>query len=158
MLIKPGGIACDRISPGAVVLVREDGSWEGAHPPSSERAVHAAIYAARPDVGAVVHAHPIHVGVLAVAREPLPPILDEVAAVLGGEVAVAPYRPSGKPALGAAAAAALGGRQAVILANHGAVTVGRDLEEAFRRLEVLERAAAVYVLARAASMRISRPE
>lgn len=148
MLIKPTGMLYDRIQPEDIVRVRADGSWEGDMRPSSERAVHAAIYAARPDVAAVVHAHPVYACVLAVRGTPLPALLDEVEPVLGGEVAVADYVPSGQPALGEAAVRALGGRHGVILARHGTVTVGRDLEEAFYRLEVLERAAQVHVLAR----------
>jgi L-fuculose-phosphate aldolase len=148
MLITPSGCAYDAARPGDMVLVREDGTWDGDCHPSSERAVHAAIYAARPDVAAIIHAHPVYTCVLAVRREPLPPILDEVEPVLGGQVEVADYVRSGEVALGAAAVRALGTRNGVILANHGSVTVGRDLEEAFYRLEVLERAAQVHVLAK----------
>jgi len=113
---------------------------------SSEWAVHAAIYRARPDVGAVIHAHPIHACVLAVRGEALEPLLDEVTPVLGGRVEVAEYGPSGSAELGEHAVAALGDRHAVILANHGTVTVGASLGEAFYRLQVLERAAHVQVL------------
>jgi L-fuculose-phosphate aldolase len=88
--------------------------------------------------------------VLAVLREPLPALLDEVEPVLGGAVEVARYAPSGSVDLGARAVEALGPRQAVILANHGTLTVGDTLERAFYRLEVLERAAQVYLLARGA--------
>jgi L-fuculose-phosphate aldolase len=113
---------------------------------STEWAVHSAIYRARPDVGAVIHAHPIHACVLAVRGERLEPLLDEVAPVLGGPVEVAEYAPSGSPELGGHAVKGLADRFAVILANHGTVTVGRTLEEAFYRLQVLERAAQVQVL------------
>jgi L-fuculose-phosphate aldolase len=113
---------------------------------SSEWAVHSAIYRARPDVAAVIHAHPIHACVLAVRGEALEPILDEVGPVLGGPVEVAEYAPSGSAELGEHAVAALGPRFAVILAKHGTVTVGATLEEAFYRLQVLERTAQVQVL------------
>jgi L-fuculose-phosphate aldolase len=113
---------------------------------SSEWAVHAAIYRARSDVGAVIHAHPIHACVLAVRGESLEALLDEVTPVLGGRIEVAEYAPSGTLELGEHAVAALGDRHAVILANHGTVTIGANLEEAFYRLQVLERAAQVQVL------------
>ena len=147
MLITPSGRAYDDTGPEDIVFVRDDGTWDGETQPSSERAVHAAVYAARPDVAAVIHAHPVYACVLAVRGEPLPPILDEVEPVLGGQVEVADYVRSGERALGAAAVRGLGPRNAVLLARHGSVTVGRDLEEAFYRLEVLERAAQVHVLA-----------
>ena len=146
MLISPTRLAYGQTRPEDIVAVAADGSWSGPLPPSSERAVHAAIYGARPDVGAVVHAHPVYACVLAVAGETLAPVLDEVLPVLGGPVAVAEHVAAGDPGLGTAAVRALGGRQAVLLARHGSVTVGRDLEEAFYRLEVLERAAQVHVL------------
>lgn len=149
MLITPSALAYDRLRPEDIVRVEGDGSWDPAgRPPSSERAVHAAVYAARPDVQAVIHAHPVYACVLAVAGQALPALLDEAEPVLGGAVEVAQHVASGDPALGAAAVRALGSRHAVILANHGTVTVGLDLEQAFYRLEVLERAAQVYVLAR----------
>jgi L-fuculose-phosphate aldolase len=148
MLISPTRLPYHQTGPEQIVAVAADGSWSGPLPPSSERAVHTAVYAARPEVGAIVHAHPVYACVLAVAGEPLPVVLDEVLPVLGGPVAVAGYVPSGDPGLGEAAVRALGDRHAVLLARHGSVTVGGDLEEAFYRLEVLERAAQVYVLAR----------
>jgi L-fuculose-phosphate aldolase len=147
MLITPTRVPYDQTRPEQIVAVDADGSWSGPVPPSSERAVHGAIYRARADAGAIVHAHPVYACVLAVAGRALPLVLDEVEPVLGGQVEVAEYTPSGDPALGDAAVRALGDRHGVLLARHGSVTVGRDLDEAFYRLEVLERAAQVYVLA-----------
>ena len=89
---------------------------------------------------------PIFACVLAVRGDRLEELLDEVGPVLGGSVEVAEYALSGTAALGEHAVAGLGERYGVILARHGTVTVGRDLEEAFYRLEVLERAAHVQVL------------
>jgi L-fuculose-phosphate aldolase len=147
-LITPTGVPYDRLSAAEVCRLGLDGSGGGR--PSSEWRLHAAVYAARPDVKAIVHAHPVHACALAVNREPLPAILDEVGPVLGGQVAVAEYAPSGTADLGRAAVLALAGRQAVLLANHGSLTVGSDLAEAFYRLEVLERAAEVFLVARRA--------
>ena len=144
VLITPSGVAKESLTEGQVVEIGLDGS--GAAERSSEWPVHCSIYRARPEVTAVVHAHPLYVCVLAVRGEPLEPLLDEVGPVLGGRVAVARHAPSGSAELGEAAAAALGANQAVILANHGSVTVGASLAEAFYRLQVLERAALVQVL------------
>ena len=148
VLITPSQVAYDELEPASIAELDLEG--RGGPNPSSEREVHLAVYRKRVDVQAVIHAHPVHACVLAVLRQPLPEVLDEVAPVLGGGVGVAEYAASGTPELGRSAAAALGQRQAVLLANHGSVTVGRDLAEAFYRLEVLERAARVYLLARLA--------
>jgi L-fuculose-phosphate aldolase len=139
ILITPTRIPYDRLTPEDIVAIDADSR-------SSEWAVHSVVYAVRSDVGAVIHAHPVFACVLAVRGERLEELLDEVPAVLGGAVEVAEYAQSGSAELGYNAVAALGGRHAVILANHGTVTVGADLEEAFYRLEVLERAAQIQVL------------
>jgi len=126
LLITPSRVAYDRLQPGQVVRLDLAGAGDPSR--SSEWAVHCAVYRSRPEVRAVIHAHPVFACVLAVRGEVLEALLDEVGPVLGGPVAVADYAPSG------------------ILANHGTVTVGVDLEEAFYRLQVLERAAQVQVL------------
>ena len=139
VLITPSGIPYGSLTPGSMVGIDDPGR-------SSEWALHAAIYRGRPEVAAIIHAHPVHACVLAVRGERLEALLDEVGPVLGGPVEVAEHAPSGSVELGRRAVAALGDRFAVILASHGTVTVGGSLEEAFYRLEVLERAAHVQVL------------
>ena len=148
MLITPTGVAYDLLSAGQICRIGLDGAGTSRCRPSSEWRLHAAVYRARPDVAAVIHAHPVHACVLAANREPLPPLLDEVTALLGGRVEVAGYTPSGSAALGEAAVRAMAERNAALLANHGCVCVGASLAEAFYRLEVLERAAHVFLMAR----------
>lgn len=144
VLITPSSVPYDRLTIDGVASIDLDGEGDAFR--SSEWAVHCAIYRARPDVMAIIHAHPVHACVLAVRRERLEALLDEVEPVLGGPVEIADYAPSGSTDLGVQAVAGLGTRNAVILANHGTVTVGAALEDAFYRLEVLERAAHVQVL------------
>ena len=144
VLITPSGVPYDLLRVGKVASINLDGEGDASR--SSEWAVHCAIYRARPDVAAIVHAHPVYACVLAVRRERLEAQLDEVAPVLGGPVKVAVYAPSGSADLGDRAVVGLGPRHAVILANHGTVTTGGNLEEAFYRLQVLERAAQIQVL------------
>lgn len=160
VLCTPSRVPYRDLTPEAMVEVQtrrapsgagESDSLNDAVPPAnatSELALHLALYSARPELRALVHAHPVWACVLAVLREPLPALLDEVGHVLGGAVAVAPYAPSGSATLGENATRAMHGRNAVILANHGTLSGGATLEEAFYRLEVLERAAQVYLLAR----------
>ena len=146
VLITPSGVPYESLTPSSIARIDPDGTHGGRHAPSSERALHLAIYRARPEVNAIVHAHPLNVCALAVAGIALPSLLEEVEAVLGGEVRVAEYAPSGTATLGDNAVDALAGRNAAILAHHGSVTIGSDLLAAYHRLEVLERAAAVYIL------------
>ena len=144
VLITPSHVAYDRLTPSEIASIDLDGGGSASR--SSEWAVHCAVYRARPEVVAIIHAHPVFACVLAVRGERLEQLLDEVGPVLGGPVEVAEYALSGTTRLGEHAVKGLGERHAVILANHGTITVGQDLEEAFYRLEVLERAAHVQVL------------
>jgi len=146
-LMTPSGLKKSRLRPEDLVVI--DGSGrvvEGHLPPSTEYRMHLAVYEAREDVNAVVHAHPIYASALAAARLRLEPVLDELTVYLGGAVEVAEYAPPGSEELARNVVRALGDRYAVLLANHGALTCGRSLEEAVDALVYLERAAKVYVL------------
>jgi len=114
--------------------------------PSSESLAHLAIYAARPDVGAVIHTHSPYASAFAVAGRPIPCILDEQVVTLGGEVAVAEYGASASQELAENAVRALGDRAAVLLRHHGVLGAGRDLEEAVAVVELVERVAKVRLL------------
>jgi len=113
--------------------------------PSTETPMHLAIYAAT-SARAVVHTHSPEVIALSASREELPAIHYAITG-LGGPVRVAPYVRFGSAGLAAAAVHALDGRQAVILRNHGAVTYGRDLAQAYERAVLLEWLARTYRLA-----------
>jgi L-fuculose-phosphate aldolase len=107
--------------------------------------MHLAIYAAA-SAAAVVHTHSPEVVALSASRPELPAIHYAITA-LGGPVRVAPYLRFGSAALAAAAVEALDGRNAVILRNHGAVTYGRNLAQAYERALLLEWLARTYRLA-----------
>lgn len=146
-LMTPSGLRKSALRQEDLVIVDELGNIvEGERPPTSEYLMHLTVYKARPDVGAVVHAHPLYVSVLATLRRRLEPLLDEIAIYLGGEVEVAEYALPGSEELARNVVKALGDRCAVILANHGALTCGSDLDEALDALIYLERAAMVSVL------------
>src|SRR5206468_9403538 len=108
------------------------GAPTGRRKPSSEWRLHVAIHRARSDVNAVVHHHATWASAVAVARKSIPVLVDEAADI--GPIPTAPYAPSATAELAANAAREFAqGSNAVLLANHGAVVVGRDLAEAFRR-------------------------
>ncbi|MDI6709195.1 MAG: class II aldolase/adducin family protein [Bacillota bacterium] len=149
LVITPSGLDYARLRPQDMVVVGMDGRViEGDLKPSTELPMHLGIYRARPDVEAIVHTHSPNACALAVARVPLPVILEEVAQVVGGPVAVADYAPAGSEALAQSAVRALAGVNAVLLANHGVVGVGRSVSEALQVCRVVERAAGVYLMAR----------
>ena len=144
--ITPSGISYAEMRPDDVCLVALDGAEEqNAEMPSTETPMHLAIYAAA-TAGAVVHTHSPEVIALSASREELPAIHYAITG-LGGPVRVAPYVRFGSAGLAAAAVAALDGRSAVILRNHGAVTYGRDLAQAYDRALLLEWLARTYRLA-----------
>jgi L-fuculose-phosphate aldolase len=148
--ITPSGVAYPDMQPADICLVTLDGAQpaddEAGRPeaPSSETPMHLAIYAAT-SAAAVVHTHSPEVIALSAARRELPAIHYAITG-LGGPVRVAPYARFGSGQLADAAVAALDGRSAVILRNHGAVTYGADLAQAYDRAMLLEWLARTYRL------------
>jgi L-fuculose-phosphate aldolase len=126
-----------------------EASVEGTGRPSSELLMHRTIYAGRPDVSAIIHTHSIFATVMASLQENIPAFIDEMTFVLGGEIETAAYARPGSEELGRNAVKALGDRAAVLLANHGAIGVGSTLSEALEACDLVERAAQMYVFARA---------
>jgi L-fuculose-phosphate aldolase len=152
MLITPSALpaAAMRAADIAEMALAGDGGWKGPAKPSSEWRMHRDIYRARPEVGAIVHAHPPHATAMAMARKPIPAAHYMVAAFGGGDVPCAPYATFGTAELSAVAVAALRGRTACLLANHGCLALGRDLAEAMWRAVELETLAQQYLLSLAA--------
>jgi L-fuculose-phosphate aldolase len=146
--ITPSGISYADLRPADICLVGLDGTQldrPDAETPSSETPMHLGIYAATGAM-AVVHTHSPEVVALSASRTELPAIHYAITG-LGGPVRVAPYVRFGSAGLAAAAVEALDGRSAVILRNHGAVTHGRDLTQAYDRALLLEWLARTYRLA-----------
>lgn len=146
-LISPSGVKKSKMAPEDLVVIDESGRVvEGFRAPSIEYRMHLAVYKARRDVNAVIHAHPLYTSVFAALRRRLEPVVEELTIYLGGPVEVAEYAPPGSEELAENVVRALGDRSAVILANHGALTCGSDLEDALDALVYLERAALISVL------------
>ena len=148
--VTPAGTDYETMTPEDIVVVDYDVDViEGDTVPSSESLTHVAVYKARRDISAVIHTHSIYASVLAVAGVPLPPILDELVAYLGGPVEVAEYGFPSTEDLGEKAIQAMGERNAVFIRNHGVLAAGRDMPDALRACELVERAAQIYIQARA---------
>ena len=120
----------------------------GDLPPSSESALHLAVYRARRDAKAVVHTHSVYATVCAVSGIEVPAVIDEVAVTVGGAVRVTDYAPPGSEELAGKAVEALEGRSAALISNHGLVTLGRDLETAMDIAVLVERAAHICIVTR----------
>jgi L-fuculose-phosphate aldolase len=148
--ITPAGIDKGLLTAMDIMQVSPGGAISGRHRPSSELPFHRAIYAARPDVRAIVHAHAPALVSFSIARQmPDTSVLPQVAR-LCDPVGYAPYALTGSDLLGERIAETFAaGHDIVILENHGAVAVGETLLEAFARLEALELAARTLIRAAA---------
>lgn len=153
VLIKATGKCLGDMTEDDTLVIDLEGNVAGdgsAPRPSKERWFHCAIYQRRPDVGAIVHLHPPHAVAFAAAHA-LPPLLTGAArAFLGGKIALVPPAPSGSRELAAMVGEAFANAavQAVILAEHGTVAVGSDMQTAFYLSEYLEDAARTACLVR----------
>jgi L-fuculose-phosphate aldolase len=148
LAITPSGRAYDSLKVDDIVVVDFAGQKvEGELKASIETPMHIEVLKARKKMNAVVHAHPPFCSAVAVARMDIPPLIDEQVILIGGEIKVADYALPGTPELAKSAVAGLGPRNAVILANHGVLAVGRDMREALTFCELAEELAKIYISA-----------
>lgn len=147
--ITPARVDKGRLQPTDIVCVHPDGTTAGLHPPSSEFPFHREIYRRRPDIKAIVHAHPGALVAFSICRLLPDTRVQSHAHDVCGRVALAPYGCPGTADLGAKIAATFaGGADCVLLENHGVVIGGRDLREAFQRFETFEFVAQTIIKAR----------
>jgi len=150
MLITPSATPYEAMKPAIIAkmpLEGEYGAWRGPLKPSTEWRFHLDILRARREIGAVVHTHSPHATALSILRREIPACHYMVAAFGGTNVRLADYALYGTAALSANALAALDGRTACLLANHGMIALGRDLEHAMWSAVELETLARQYWLA-----------
>ena len=146
--ITPTSRHYDTLRINDIPIIDFDGkSVAGSLPPSIETPLHIGIYRARKDVNAIIHTHSVFASAAAVAGIDIPVILEDQALILGGEIKLAGYALSGTPEQLTNVLGALGNRNAVLLANHGAVGTGRTMRDAFTACELIEKTARVYLLA-----------
>lgn len=148
VLVTPTHIPYELRVPEDMVLLDMQGNiLAGERNPTSEHMMHLSIFRARQDVGGILHAHPLYSSMLAVAGEPLRPILDEMVPYVGGVVEVAGFAPSGSEELAETVVKTLGAKSAVLLANHGTVCTGKNLSRAFQTTKYVEKWAHIQILA-----------
>ena len=149
MLITPSGTTPQTVRAKALVTMTLDGDAGGKARPSSEWEMHAAIYKAFPEAHAVVHCHADACTALACLGEGLPAFHYEIAGFGGDDVRCAPYVTFGTTELAQEAVAAMAGRSACLLANHGMICHGPSPSAALASAINLEKLARQYLLARA---------
>jgi L-fuculose-phosphate aldolase len=148
--ITPAGVDKGKLTPKDIICVQADATTQGPHKPSSELPFHRAIYRLRPDLNAIVHAHPPALVSFSIVRQvPDTRIIPQANRVCG-PVGYAPYALPGSEALGENIATTFAeGYNIVILENHGMAAAGATLLEAFHRLETLDFCARTLIRARA---------
>jgi len=148
--VSPTGMAYDALDPDDIPLMDFDGHWFGHRRPSSEWRLHRDIFKSRAEIGAIVHTHSRNATGLACTGRAIPAFHYMVAVTGGPDIRCAPYCTFGTQELSDAAVAALEGRMACLLANHGVIAIGADLAAALALAGEVENLAAQYCAALAA--------
>jgi L-ribulose-5-phosphate 4-epimerase len=149
--IKPSGISYDDLTAESMVVCDLDGNLvEGDLSPSSDTAAHAYVYRAMPEVGGVVHTHSTYASAWAARHEAIPCVLTAMADEFGGEIPVGPFALIGNDDIGKGIVATLSGHRspAVLMANHGVFTVGKDARAAVKAAVMCEDVARTVHVAR----------
>ena len=148
--ITPSGVPYDKLDHDSVAVVdlKTEKQIGGKYKYSSELPMHLAIYRSIPEINAVVHTHSVYASVFAVLERPIPCLTEEQAQIIGGEVDVAEYAPPGTEELARNVVEVLKtGKFAALLSKHGAVAIGRTINEALVAAEILEKSAQIALLA-----------
>jgi L-fuculose-phosphate aldolase len=159
VLITPSSVHYDSMCVDDIVVVDLDERViEGHRTPSIESPTHLSIYKNRQDAKAVVHSHSVYATAFALLDRSLPSIIDEVVPKFGGDVRLAKYGMPGTDDLAVNVVEALEDRSAVFMKNHGALCIGKDLDEALHFAILLERTCRTYLVALQADQPTILPE
>ena len=159
VLMSPSSLDYQVMTAEDLAVIDLDGNvLEGERPPTTEKALHLACLRAHDDIGAVIHSHAKYATMFAVTHQPIPCVIEEFDVFVGGEVPVAEYRLTGSDELGEEVARYVENRGAVLMANHGLLTVGKDLKQAYKVASLVERTAEIIWGARALGPLIPLPQ
>jgi len=148
ILITPSGMPKGRLTIDSLVKIDLEGrKVKGTYKPSSEYRMHLEVYRKRQDVNAVVHTHSPYATAFAVSHIPLEPVVSE-AVLTNGHVPVSPYATPSTEEVPRSISAYIEKHNAILLANHGCLAMGKDLDEAFYRAERIEFLARVMFISR----------
>ncbi len=146
MLVTPSGLDYISLKPEDLPIVDiHTLEWTGPKKPTSERKIHAAIMAARPEINVVLHSHPTQCAIMASTRQTLPCMSDKMKKYVGGDAKCAKYGIAGTKKLTKNTIAAIQGKNACLLANHGVFACGATLEDAFEACRAMEEGSQAYI-------------
>ena len=147
--ITPSGRSYATLEHKDIALLNYDGKVKKSkYLPSSETALHLAIYKERPDIRAIIHTHSVYASACAVAQKPIIPIMEDIVQIAGGQINVSEYALPGTSDLADNAVKALGDKNAVLLSMHGLVSCGRNLVEALTVANIVEKTAMIMIFAK----------
>jgi L-ribulose-5-phosphate 4-epimerase len=151
MVIKPSGVAYDKLTPDSMVVCDLSGSAvEGSLEPSSDAATHGYVYRHLPEVSGIAHTHSAYATAWAVRAEPIPCVMTAIADEFGGEIPVGPFALIGDEELGRGVVETIASHRspAVLMRNHGVFCVGESPRDAIKAAVMCEDAARIVHLAR----------
>lgn len=144
--ITPSGKAYEEMKPEDIVIMDyTTGEYDGHVKPSSEKGVHAGLYKTRKDINAVIHTHQVNASTIAAAHRKMPAVLDDMAQLIGPDVRIADYALPSTKKLVKETLKAMKGRNACILANHGAICAAPTMDDCFAVAQILEKSCKVYI-------------
>lgn len=159
-IVTPSRVEYAVIEPRDFVTVSLEGTVLAGHRlPSSETEIHRAVLNKKPDVGAIIHSHSAYATAVSCLHQAMPVFVEDMAQIIGGEVHCTRYVPAGQhKKIAEEVANAIGEENAVLLANHGVMCCGRNLEEALVASQILEKAALMMLAAGGAGKVVPIPE
>ncbi len=159
VVMTPSTLDYEEMEVEDLVVVDLDGNVvEGERSPTTEKALHLACLRAHDDIRGVIHSHAMFATMFAVTRQPIPCVIEEFDVFVGGEVPVAGYELTGSDELGDEVAKWVEDRGAVLMANHGLLTVGKNIESAMKVAHLVERTAKIIWGARLLGDLVPLPE
>lgn len=146
MLLTPSGMDYGRMkADDLVVMDINTMEYEGNNKPSSEKDLHAAIYRKRRDINGVIHSHPEYCSSVASARAEVPVMSPEMESLVGGTIRIAKYALPSTKGLAESSMKVMDGRNGCIMSNHGVIAFGKDLEQAFEVINIMEKSAKKFI-------------
>lgn len=159
VVMTPSSHAYEQMGLSDLVVTDLEGKvLEGTRPPTTEKALHLACLREHADIGAVIHSHAMYATMFAITHQPIPCVIEEFDVYVGGDVPVTDYKMTGSDELGDEVARWVGDRGAVLMANHGLLTVGKDIAQAMKVASLVERTAQIVWGARALGDLVPLPD